>query len=100
MGKIEAEKKTVARMIQIYCRSKHGSTQMLCDECETLRRYAVKRLDKCPFQDKKGACKTCSVHCYSSDMRARIRTVMRFSGPRMMLFLPFEFIKHQLKSRF
>lgn len=100
MGKIETEKETVGRMIKLYCQSKHGSNIGLCSDCEELRLYAVDRLDKCRFQDKKGACRVCPVHCYSNGMKARIRAVMRFSGPRMMLYLPLEFVKHQLKSIF
>lgn len=45
MGKIEMEKKTVARMIQIYCRSKHGSRDVMCNECA----MNVRRSDTMPL---------------------------------------------------
>jgi len=98
MSKIKNEKHTVELMIHIYCRKKHGSINELCEECETLKSYALDRLIKCPFGDMKSACKDCKVHCYNIIMRERIREVMRYSGPRMMLFYPYEFVKHLVKK--
>lgn len=48
--------------------------------------YATARLDRCKFGDGKTKCHKCHVHCYRPDMREKIRVVMRFSGPRMMLY--------------
>lgn len=96
MAKISSEKTTVERMINLYCRKKHGS-KVLCPECEELKVYALKRLDKCTFGDDKPACKACKVHCYKPEKRDKIREIMRFSGPRMLLYHPFELIRHQFK---
>lgn len=100
MGNIIKEKKTVAYMIALYCRKKHGQHTELCPECHALKEYAHLRLDKCQFGDNKPACKRCTVHCYKKDMRAQIRKVMRFSGPRMLVYYPLDFLKHHfhLKS--
>lgn len=98
MSKIKNEKRTVELMIHIYCRKKHESINELCEECEILKSYALDRLTKCPFGDKKSACKDCKVHCYNTIMRERIREIMRYSGPRMMLFYPCEFVKHLVKK--
>ena len=100
MGNIIKEKRTVAYMIALYCRKKHGQHTELCPECQQLKEYAHLRLDKCQFGDNKPACKRCTVHCYKKDMRAQIRKVMRFSGPRMLIYYPLDFLKHhfQLKS--
>lgn len=43
---------------------------------------------------KKTTCKKCPVHCYSPDMREKIRAVMRYSGPRMIFLHPFAAIRH------
>ena len=94
MGKIEYEKQGVYRMIHLYCRKKHGSSSDLCPECNALKQYAYDRLTNCPFKEDKKACKVCVVHCYKKDMRAEIRKVMRFSGPRMILYYPLDFMKH------
>ncbi len=37
---------------------------------------------------KKTFCANCKVHCYKPQMREQIRQVMRFSGPRMLLYHP------------
>lgn len=92
-GRIDREKRIVERMIRIYCRHREGNAE-LCGECAALVAYACSRLERCRFGAGKGSCRRCSVHCYRPDMRRRIRTVMRFSGPRMLLYAPLEFMRH------
>jgi len=92
------EKRTVAAMIALYCRARHGSTGALCSSCEELRTYAELRIDRCRFHAAKPVCARCAVHCYSSERRERIREVMRFSGPRMMLHHPLLALLHGVDS--
>lgn len=92
-SKREREKATVSLMIGIYCRKKHGR-KTLCPDCAALDAYARSRSDKCPFMESKTFCSHCRVHCYRPDMRQRIREVMRFSGPRMLLYRPDMAIRH------
>lgn len=97
-NKIAKEKEIVGKMIAIYCRgSKHGKGQ-LCPECTVLLEYAHKRLDLCRFGEEKPFCKLCTVHCYNKEMRAQIRTVMRYSGPRIMLYHPATAVEHLVSS--
>ena len=99
MANIEKEKHTVAQMVRIYCFLKHKQSRGLCGECSNLLTYAQKRLDGCKFGDDKPACAKCKVHCYKPEMRARIREIMRYSGPRMLLYHPFDYLKHLLKDK-
>jgi hypothetical protein len=78
------ERTTVALMIRLACRDRHGTSEGLCPECAELQAYADARLDRCPFQDGKPTCANCLVHCYKPEMRERIRDVMRYAGPRML----------------
>jgi hypothetical protein len=78
------EEKTVEAMIRIYCRGIHETRNTLCGDCSDLLDYARRRLDKCPFQEGKTSCGSCTVHCYKYAMREKIRDVMRYSGPRML----------------
>lgn len=95
----EKEKKLVTLIIRIYCRGKkHGSTY-LCKECEELLNYSIQRIDRCPFMETKTFCSNCSVHCYDSIMKARIKEVMRYSGPRMLMHHPFIAIEHAAKMK-
>jgi hypothetical protein len=87
-GRMGREARTVEAMIRLYCREVHGSTAELCAACAELRTYARQRLQKCPFQEGKTTCARCPVHCYKPQMRERIRTVMRYAGPRMLLRHP------------
>lgn len=98
-NRIAREKQVVEIMIRLYCRH-HHSAQSLCPDCASLLPYAHKRLDRCKFGQNKGTCRKCPVHCYSPMMAARIRDVMRWSGPRMLLHHPFIAIQHLLHEHF
>ncbi len=95
--RFERERKTINAMIKIYCRKLH-KTKVLCKTCNELSEYALKRLDYCPFITFKPTCLKCPVHCYNSEMRERVREVMRFSGPRMPLRHPYLTIMHYIDS--
>lgn len=97
MFRIGREKKTVEMMIRLYCRRKENNA-FLCTACESLMEYACKRLDSCPFGEQKTSCKSCRVHCYRPDMRQRMQAVMRFAGPRMILYHPWIAIRHLLEK--
>ena len=85
-------------MIALYCRRRHQS-EKLCPICDELAKYALKRLANCPYGEDKTTCVNCVVHCYKSDMRERIRDVMRFAGPRMLLRHPILAISHMIDGR-
>ena len=93
--RITYEQESVAWMVRFYCRRQHGGNE-LCEECRALLLYAKARLDRCPFGNGKTACSACKVHCYRPDMRDRIRQVMRYAGPRMLLYHPWVFLRHYL----
>ena len=97
-SKREREKATVSLMIALYCRKNHGG-KTLCPDCAALDAYARRRSDKCPFMETKTFCSNCRVHCYRSDMREKIRAVMRFSGPRMLLHHPVMAVRHVLETK-
>lgn len=96
MSKIEREKQTVLYMIRLYCRKKEGNAT-LCESCRELLHYALTRLEHCPYGEGKGACRHCPAHCYKPAMRERIRRVMRFAGPRMLLHAPWAALKHAMQ---
>lgn len=97
-AKREREKEVVSLMISLYCRKNHGG-KTLCPDCAELERYARTRSDRCPFMETKTFCANCKVHCYKPEMREKIREVMRFSGPRMLLYHPVMVIRHGIESR-
>ncbi len=92
--RLERERQTIQVMIEIYCRGHHHLTDALCPECQQLLTYAMQRLDKCPYQDDKPTCAKCPIHCYKPIMREQVRQVMRYAGPRMMLYHPLLTISH------
>ncbi len=96
--RMNREEKTVTAMIALYCRKQHRN-KGLCAECRELAEYARERLLKCPFQEGKTVCSKCTVHCYKPAMREKVRTVMRYSGPRMIYRHPVIAIRHIMDRR-
>jgi len=94
--RIARERKTIEAMVRLYCRDHHHSGGRLCNECQALLDYARQRLDRCPFAEDKPTCAKCTIHCYRPDMRAQVREVMRYAGPRMISRHPILAIRHLL----
>lgn len=95
IDRIEREKRVVGRMVELYCRYKLGLGGV-DEEHRELLEYAHARLDRCRFGNRKPACKKCPIHCYKPAMRAQIRDVMRWAGPRMIFYAPVAAIRHML----
>ncbi len=95
--KIQKEKEIVTQMIELYCHKKHHH-QKLCKECLNLKTYALMRLSLCRFGEEKSACSNCTVHCYKPKYRSKMKTVMQYAGPWMMLYHPVYAVKHLLNK--
>ncbi len=94
-GRIEREKRVVRMMIELYCRHKLHLKEMP-EEYVRLCDYALLRLSRCRYGEKKRACRRCTTHCYAPAQREMIRSVMRWAGPRMMLYAPLAALRHWL----
>lgn len=95
--------KTVSQMIALYCAGHHGKEQRtqtafcgeaVCPDCGELDAYAHMRTEACPFMATKVSCDRCEAHCYTTEELDRIKAVMRYSGPRMMLHHPIAALRH------
>jgi Nitrous oxide-stimulated promoter len=91
------EFQTVQLMISLYCRKKHHQ-QNLCNQCRELLEYASERISRCRFGEQKPVCRKCTIHCYKAEMREKIRAVMRFSGPGMIVYHPLIALNHLIRS--
>ena len=100
-GKARAarEKKTLAAMVNLYCRRNHVGNVHVCEDCRGIIAYACARIDSCPFIEDKPTCLNCKVHCYDGSMRERTRSVMRYSGPRMIYRHPVLAVRHLIDGR-
>jgi hypothetical protein len=88
------EKRTVRAMIRIYCVRRHHPDHAPCNECQQLLEYAERKIDRCPLIKDKPTCAKCSIHCYEKSKREQIKSVMRFSGPRMIYHHPILSVRH------
>ena len=92
------ELETIEAMTRIYCADHHGAPHP-CAECQALMTYASKRLAVCTYGEDKPVCAKCQIHCYGKAMREKVREVMRYSGPRMILRHPWLALMHVVDKR-
>jgi hypothetical protein len=98
-NRLARERQTIRLMIELYCQKKHPSERAgarLCPACHELADYALQRIERCPFKADKPTCAKCTVHCYKPALREQVRQVMRFAGPRMLIYHPLLAIAHLL----
>ena len=106
--------RTLASFIQIYCDGHHKTADrtaptlkthdvegiaarplMLCRDCQKLLAHAVVKRTHCDL-DPKPSCKKCPEHCYAPKYRDQIRTVMRYSGKRLLFQGRLNYVWHLL----
>jgi len=92
--RMRRERQTISYMVDIYCKANHATQGELCKECQEFKDYAHLRLSKCPFQEYKSTCGKCKIHCYRPDMKEKVRQVMRYSGPRLLIKHPMLAVHH------
>ncbi len=111
------EKEVVTQMIEIYCRGNHHDGReewgaancrnphfgpegryRLCPDCAALAEYSCTRTQVCPRTAIKTFCKNCPIHCYEEGQNQKIKQVMRYAGPRIMLHHPVDGVYHCLCS--
>ena len=92
-------------MIDLYAAAHHTHSSQVDAENidaavpdrEALKAYTHKRIEQCRYRSgkqKKPFCNVCPIHCYKPEMRRQIRAVMRYSGPRMLLYAPGMALRH------
>ncbi|MDD4239334.1 MAG: nitrous oxide-stimulated promoter family protein [Desulfotomaculaceae bacterium] len=95
---IEWEKDILEKMVRLYCKAKHQK-KTPCHDCLEMIAYAKNRLNSCKYGKVKPTCGNCPIHCYKPIMRDRIKEVMRYAGPRMMIVHPLDAVWHLIKSK-
>ncbi|SMB81888.1 Nitrous oxide-stimulated promoter [Desulfonispora thiosulfatigenes DSM 11270] len=98
MSRLKNERDTIEKMIKIYCHDKHHPEDELCTDCQALLDYASMRLKYCKFGEEKPVCGSCTIHCYKEDMRAKVKEVMRYAGPKMIYKHPLAAISHLIEK--
>lgn len=96
------DRATLEAIGAIYCKGHHGGAAhgdggSLCAECAEVVAYAMARTEKCPNHHE-GNCKDCTIHCYAGEMRDRVKAMMAYSAPRMLLRHPVMTVRHLRKK--
>ena len=98
--KFKSEAEILKSFIKIYCDGQEHPNQKpesflckyhelsyeikisLCEECQTLLKYSLQKLQNCPCEIKP-RCRTCPHPCYEKDKWKTLAKVMRFSGLKL-----------------
>ncbi|MEG1030129.1 MAG: nitrous oxide-stimulated promoter family protein [Brevundimonas sp.] len=89
--RLSRELETIKAMVRIWCRQHHANQSAAAD--------ASKRLASCPYGEEKPTCENCQIHCYGPAEREQARVMMRYAGPRMMIYHPIRAVRHLLDNR-
>ncbi|MCP4957618.1 nitrous oxide-stimulated promoter family protein [Photobacterium aquimaris] len=101
-GTLNTEFITITAMIDFYCLNHHQTNTtpfQRCTDCEQFRSYVKHRLDRCPYGENKPSCKQCPIHCYKPQQKLKSQTIMRYSGPKMLLKHPIMAIRHLVHDK-
>lgn len=95
--RLQRELMTMQRMVGIHCRDHHAAgANVPCEDCRRFLDYAGRRLQKCPYGERKPTCARCPIHCYKPAQREQARAIMRYAGPRMTFHHPWLSLTHVL----
>ena len=110
--KLRRDLRTLVKFVEVYCRNLHEHAPKadarlkvpdldalsdramdLCPACSKLLAHAFVKRVRCPL-DPKPTCKHCPSHCYQPRYREAMRSVMKYSGRRLVLCGRFDYLWH------
>lgn len=93
--KRKLELKTMYQIIGIYCHNKHHTPKgQLYEDMHQCDAPHIPKPARKPHMESKTFCSVCKTHCYAPNYREKIREIMRYGGPRMLLVSPIQVIRH------
>lgn len=96
MTRLQKEQQVIETMIRLYCKGNKHASGALCEDCQALCEASKTRLAHCRHGEQKTFCGQCKTNCYPPILRENMRAVMRYSGPRIMLYHPIMALRHAL----
>ena len=112
VASLHRDLRTLASFIYVYCRHCHkhvekstvnlkahdvsqiaGREVDLCPSCQKLLAHAFVKRSHCPMEPKP-SCKHCRDHCYHPAYRKQIKTVMKYSGRKLVLSGRLDYLFH------
>ncbi len=104
-GTVARDRKTLEAMGSIYCLAHHAGAGKdasgLCDECRSVIDGTLARTESCPSGHALN-CQDCPVKCNRGVQGERIRAIMAYAAPRMMLrhpILSLSYLKKKLAAK-
>ncbi|MGN1361014.1 MAG: nitrous oxide-stimulated promoter family protein [Eggerthellaceae bacterium] len=99
--RIQRDLRTLQAIGSIYCGAHHAgrpkdSTGM-CPECSETILLTHDRAANCPY-DHQGNCQDCTLKCNRGDQQQRIKAIMAYAAPRMLVRHPLMTLEYLAKK--
>ncbi|MDO4501664.1 MAG: nitrous oxide-stimulated promoter family protein [Coriobacteriia bacterium] len=89
--RIARDLRTLQAIGSIYCRAHHADQPKdqagMCPECAATIAFTHDRAASCP-NGHQGNCQDCSIKCNRGDQQQRIKAIMAYAAPRMLVRHP------------
>ena len=98
------DRKVLEAMGRIFCKAHHSGEKdpcALCSLCHEIVEVTLVRTASCPYGHE-GNCQDCAIHCQRGEAQERIREIMRYAAPRMVLRHPLmtmEYLRRKAAKR-
>ena len=101
LDQLEKDRATVEAIGRIYCKRYHREASKdvsgLCESCRRAVDLTVDRAQACPNNHEEN-CEDCAIKCQRGDDQKRIKEIMRYSAPRMLVRHPLMTIEYLRKK--
>lgn len=100
---VDKDRKTLEAIGFIYCDAHHDGPKddaSLCPSCREAVETTLERTQRCP-NNHDGNCQDCDIKCQRGAAQERIKEIMRYSAPRMLLrhpFMTFAYLRKKLRK--
>lgn len=100
--RIQRDLRTLQAIGSIYCRAHHAdrpkNSAGMCAECSATISFTHDRAANCP-NNHQGNCQDCAIKCNRGNQQQRIRAIMAYAAPRMMVRHPLMTLEYLAKKR-
>ncbi len=101
MSSTEKDRRTLQAIGRIYCQGNHAERGKdvagMCSECGAAIEQTLARAEACPHGHE-GNCQDCATPCQRGEAQERIKAIMRYAAPRMLVRHPLMTLEYLRKK--
>lgn len=101
-ARVQRDLRTLQAIGSIYCAAHHAGALKddagMCEECAAVIKYTHERASACPYNHE-GNCQDCKLKCNRGEQQQRIKAIMKYAAPRMLVKHPIMTMEYLAKKR-